>query len=227
MFWRGAGIVALLTSLVSAPNVTLAQVVTSAAAPLMPSASPETGAALVTADPQSCADARAFTLTTVTRLPGGGTSRVGMAPSDVTACRWVIEGLEPMPEIDAGVYSLEGHVPGTPVRIRLGKGLTPVCRHVPFDDVVYVAAKTGRRVLVKTARPGGRIIPDWTMVDLPESECAVRLTDFAPTPVPGPASEPTAFLFEDFPLADVVVLQIAGRRHELVVSAEGVLVLPF
>jgi hypothetical protein len=137
-------------------------------------------------------------------------------------------GLSPPPEeIEPGVYTFDGHVPGTPVRIRLGKELTPVCRQLPFDDVMHVAAKAGRRVVIKTAQPVGRMMPDWTIVDVEGSDCPVLLRDFAPTRLPGPANWPATFLFENFPLSDVVVLQVAGRRQKLIVSPEGVIVLPF
>ncbi len=95
MHWRDARVAVLVASLVFTSSVTHAQVVTAAPPPLMPSASSEKGAALVTADPQACVHARGFTLTTVTRLAGGGTSRIGMAPVDATPCRWIIEALDP------------------------------------------------------------------------------------------------------------------------------------
>jgi hypothetical protein len=125
-----------------------------------------------------------------------------------------------------GVYSLEGHTPGTPIRMRFGSTLTPACYEVPFDSTLYVTARKGRRVEVRTAQPNTAIIPDWTIVGVNDSDCPVLLRDFVYAAISGPPGQPPRFMFENFPLTNSLLLRIGGRQYEVAVS-DGVLVLPF
>jgi len=135
-------------------------------------------------------------------------------------------GIDPLEEYAPGVYSLEGHTPGTPIRMRFGGTLTPACYEVPFDSTLHVTARKGRRVEVHTARPNTAIIPDWTIVGVNDSDCPVLLRDFVYAAISTPPGQPPRFMFENFPLTNTVSLRIAGRQYEVAVS-DGVLALPF
>jgi hypothetical protein len=150
-----AAIVLAIAALTWVPLCAVAQVVTPALEPALPAPSPTTGAAVVHANP---AGART--------LPASSSraSRGDQEGGPVTGATFAQggrppRGIGPLEEYAPGVYSLEGHTPGTLIRMRFGSTLTPACYDVPFDSTLHITAERVVASKVRTARPDAAIIP--------------------------------------------------------------------
>ncbi len=127
------------------------------------------------------------------------------------------------PELAPGIYSLEGLVPGSKLRIRPPGNLVPICRTIPRDGTLDVTLGHGRAVTLQfPVSEMDHIDSDSARLTATSgSDCPIPLTDFVIKKLPTAPGEPSRFLVQNFPSDDGPVLETPHGRQKIVVSSSG------